>query len=172
MNEIVRPPAGTPLKERRGVPASPPIRIGHVVSVAGSHCTAILEHSTGGEKTSRVQIGAVVKMVTPGSSVIGIVSSINVPSPDADSQKETGLIEINLAGEVIIEDKSKRLTFKRGVTQLPSIGDPVLFADRHDLTRVFAPPNVAGVKVGTLFQDPNVPARLLIDDLLAKHFII
>jgi DNA helicase HerA-like ATPase len=136
---------------------------------------AILENSGGGAvgtKDSRVQIGAIVKMLTPGSAVVGIVSALTAPSPSADSQEETGLIEINLAGEVLIDDSSKRLTFKRGVTQLPSIGDPVLFADHHDLTRVFAPPAVASVKVGTLFQDAGVPARLLTDDLLAKHFIV
>ncbi len=112
-------------------------------------------------KDPRVQIGALVKIVTPASAVMGLVSAITSPMPNADGQEEMGLVEINLAGEVIVDDTSKRLTFKRGVTQLPSIGDAVLFADRHDLTRVYAPPAVASVKVGTLFQDPSVPARLL-----------
>ena len=57
-------------------------------------------------------------------------------------------------------DHNRRLTFRRGVSSLPSIGDPVLFADRHDLTRVYAPPAAASIKVGSLFQDPSVPARL------------
>jgi hypothetical protein len=177
MNQIVRPPPPViaPAKERRGVPASPPVQIAHVVSVAGSHCIAVLEHHAQGNvaaKDPRVQIGALVKVVTPTSSVMGLVSAMTAPMPNTDGQEETGLIEINLAGEVAIDDTSRRLTFKRGVTQLPSIGDAVLFADRHDLTRVYAPPAIASVKVGTLFQDPSVPARLLTDDLLAKHFIV
>ena len=180
MNQVFRqppppPPPGTAPKERRGVPASPPVQIAHVVSVAGSHCIAVLEHHTKGAvaaKDPRVQIGALVKIVTPTSSVMGLVSAMTAPLPNADGQEDVGLIEINLAGEVAVDDTSKRLTFKRGVTQLPSIGDPVLLADRHDLTRVYAPPAIASVKVGTLFQDPSVPARLLTDDLLAKHFIV
>jgi len=177
MNQIFRqpPPGGPAPKERRGVPATPPVQIAHVVSVAGSHCIAVLEHRIKGavaSKDPRVQIGALVKIVTPASAVMGLVSAMTAPMPNADGYEEMGLIEINLAGETAIDDNSKRLTFKRGVTQLPSIGDPVLFADRHDLTRVYAPPGVASVKVGTLFQDPSVPARLLTDDLLAKHFIV
>ncbi len=182
MNQIFRdprtgtPPASTaPMKERRGVPATPPVQIAHVVSVAGSHCVAVLEKSQHGAvaaKDPRVQIGALVKIVTPASSVMGLVSAVTAPMPSVDGAEDIGLIEINLAGEVGIDDHSRRLTFKRGVSQLPSIGDPVLFADRHDLTRVYAPPALASIKVGTLFQDPSVPARLLTDDLLAKHFIV
>ncbi|MBS0469476.1 MAG: ATP-binding protein [Proteobacteria bacterium] len=177
MNQILRTPPqpATPMKERRGVPASPPVRIAHVVSVAGSHAVAVLEHVAQGAvaaKDPRVQIGALVKIVTPNTAVMGIVSAMTMPMPGLDTEEEMGLIEINLAGEVVNDDNSKRLTFKRGVSQLPSIGDPVLFADRHDLTRVYAPPAIASIKVGTLFQDPSVPARLLTDDLLAKHFIV
>jgi DNA helicase HerA-like ATPase len=182
MNEIFRPPStptpppkvGAPAKERRGVPATPPVQIAHIVSVAGSHAIAVLEKRANGmlAKEARVQIGALVKIVTPGSAVMGLVSAVTSPMPNADGLEELGLIEINLAGEVGIDDSSRRLTFRRGVTQLPSIGDAVLFADRHDLTRVYAPPAVASIKVGTLFQDPTVPARLLTDDLLAKHFIV
>jgi DNA helicase HerA-like ATPase len=176
MNQVFRPPTPpAPFKERRGVPATPPVQVAHIVSVAGSHAIAVLEKSTqaaAAAKDSRVQIGALVKIVTPASAVMGLVSAMTAPMPNGEGNEEMGLIEINLAGEVAPDESSKRLTFKRGVSQLPSIGDPVLFADRHDLTRVYAPPAVASVKVGTLFQDPSVPARLLTDDLLAKHFIV
>jgi hypothetical protein len=123
VNEILRPPPVAPVKERRGVPASPPIQIAHVVSVAGSHCIAILEKAAQravAAKDPRVQIGALVKIVTPASAVMGSVSAITAPMPNSDGQEEMGLIEINLAGEVAIDEGSKRLTFKRGVTQLPA----------------------------------------------------
>jgi len=177
MNEIVRPtPNGQPLRERRGVPADPPVQIAHIVSVAGSHAVAVLEKQAPGaidDPEPRVEIGDLVKIITPSASVVGLVSAVTSPMPNAHGQvEEMGLIEINLAGEVVTDDTTRRLTFRRGVSALPSIGDQVMFADRHDLTRVYAPPGVASVKVGTLFQDPKVPARLLIDDLLAKHFVI
>ncbi|MEJ0041952.1 MAG: ATP-binding protein [Rhizomicrobium sp.] len=73
-------------KERRGVPAMPPVQIAHVVSVAGSHCIAVLEHRTKSAvaaKDPRVQIGALVKIVTPASAVMGLVSAMTAPMPNA-----------------------------------------------------------------------------------------
>jgi DNA helicase HerA-like ATPase len=165
-----------PMRERRGVPAEAPVRIAHVVSVSGSHAVAVLERSSEAvlrSKDPRIQIGSVVKILTPGASVIGLVSSVSSPMPDLDGKKEEmGLIEINLAGETRIDDTSRRLVFHRGVANLPSLGDPIYLADKHDLTRIYAPPGVASIKVGTLFQNSAVPARLMIDDLLSKHFIV
>ena len=165
-----------PIRERRGVPAEQPVRIAHVVSVSGSHAVAILERSAEPAlraKDPRIQIGSVVKILTPGASVVGLVSSVSSPMPDIDGKKdEIGLIEINLAGETRIDDGSRRLVFRRGVSSLPSLGDPVYLADKHDLTRIYAPPSVASIKVGTLFQNSAVPARLLTDELLSKHFIV
>ena len=164
------------MRERLGVPAEAPVRIAHVVSVSGSHAVAILERSAEPvlrSKDPRIQIGSVVKILTPGASVIGLVSSVSSPMPDLDGKKEEmGLIEINLAGETRIDDGSRRLSFHRGVASLPSLGDPIYLADKHDLTRIYAPPGVASIKVGTLFQNSDVPARLLTDELLSKHFIV
>jgi DNA helicase HerA-like ATPase len=174
---IERPPA-TPrapaFRERRGQPAAPPIRLAHIVSVSGSHAVAMLERQdaiAGGD--ARVQIGALIKVATPVSSVVGVVSAVSAPMPAAEGEPQPlGLIEINLAGEVLNDPGSGRLTFRRGVSSLPALGDPVLLADKHDLTRVYAPPALASIKIGSLFQDPAVPARLLLDELLAKHFLV
>lgn len=170
------PPAtATPpgFRERRGMPAAPPVRLAHIVSVSGSHAVALLERQDvvkGAD--SRVQIGALVKIMTPASGVMGIISAISSPMPAAEGEPQTqGLIEINLMGEVVL-DANKRLTFRRGVSALPSLGDGILLADKHDLTRVYAPPQAASIRIGSLFQDASVPARLLIDDLLAKHFLV
>ncbi|MBV9549917.1 MAG: ATP-binding protein, partial [Alphaproteobacteria bacterium] len=165
-------PESSAMRERRGIPAAPPVRIAHIVSVSGSHAVAMLERQDvikGAD--SRVQIGALVKIMTPISAVMGIVSAISAPLPASEGEAPTGLVEINLMGEVAL-DAGRRLTFRRGVSALPSLGDGVLLADKHDLTRVYAPPHAASIKIGNLFQDESVPARLLIDDLLAKHFLV
>jgi hypothetical protein len=164
-----------PFRERRGVPAAPPRRIGHIVSVTGPRAVAILERNApGGLRADepRVQIGSLLKITTPASSVIGLVTGISTPLPTSDSEEEVGLVELNLVGEVVIAGPDRRLTFRRGVTSPPSIGDPLLLADRHDLTRVYAPPALTTIKVGTLYQDAAVAARLRVDDLLSKHFVI
>lgn len=168
-----------PVRERRGVPAEQPLRIAHVVSVSGSHAVAILERNSDAAlraKDPRIQIGAAVKIMTPGAAVIGLVSSVSAPMPNMDNKPDQaadiGLIEINLAGETRIDDASRRLSFRRGVSCQPSLGDPVYLADKHDLTRIYAPPAMASIKVGSLFQNSAVPARLLTDELLSKHFIV
>ena len=172
---IEKPPASAPpFRERRGTPAALPVRLAHIVSVSGSHAVAVLDRqdAIANANDARVQIGALIKVVTPTSATMGVITAITAPMPAAEGEPQsTGLIEINLAGEVVL-DQNRRLTFRRGVSSLPTLGDAVLLADRHDLTRVYAPPQAASIKIGTLFQEPTVPARLLVDDLLSKHFLI
>lgn len=167
-------PEAPPLIERRGMPAAAPKRIAHIVSVSGSQAIAVLEMEVGGDKNyHRVEIGQLVKIPTPLSAVVGLVSAVSAPAPaSGGTVEDIRLIELNLAGEVVEDPASGRLTFRRGVSHLPTIGDPVLFADRHDLTRVYTQPNVATIEVGSLYQDAAVPARFIVDDLLAKHFAI
>ena len=165
-----------PLRERRGVPADAPVRIAHIVAVSGSRAVALLERSPDPalrDKEPRVQIGAIVKITTPAAAVVGQIAAISAPLPEFDGKKEEiGLIEINLAGEICVDDESRRLIFRRGVPSPPTLGDPVHIADRHDLTRLYSPPGVANIKVGTVVQDSSVAARLLTYDLLAKHFVV
>ncbi len=55
------------MRERRGMPAAPPVRLAHIVSVSGSNAVAILERQDVIKNVdSRVQIGALVKIMTPG----------------------------------------------------------------------------------------------------------
>ena len=80
-------PAGGPapaFRERRGQPAAPPIRLAHIVSVAGSHAVATLERQDAvASDDARVQIGALIKVVTPTSSVMGVISAVSAPMPAA-----------------------------------------------------------------------------------------
>ncbi|MFZ3033889.1 MAG: DUF87 domain-containing protein [Parvibaculum sp.] len=156
--------------------AARPASIGHIVSVSGAQAIAVLDRGVvqgGHKRDARIQIGALVKIETPTTSVLGIVSAVSSPTPSLDSaDNEIGLVELNLAGELVLDLESRRLAFRRGVAHLPSLGDTVMFADRNDLTRVYARPNGASIKVGSLYQDSAVPARLLIDELLSKHFIV
>src|SRR4029079_14782166 len=41
-----------------------------------------------------------------------------------------------------------------------------------DYTRAVSNADAGAIEVGPLYQDELVPARLLVDDLLAKHFIV
>ncbi|HEX3918388.1 MAG TPA: DUF87 domain-containing protein [Caulobacteraceae bacterium] len=155
--------------------SQPRVRIGHIVSVSGSNAVAVLERgleAVNRDKGTRVQVGGVVRIEVPGAAVVGLIAAISAPMPELTGKSyDIGLIEINLTGE-ISEDAEGGLTFHRGVTGLPSLGDAVRLADRDDLNSIFAPISRKSVKIGTLYQDSSVPARLMVDDLMRKHFIV
>ena len=123
----------------------------------------------------RIQIGALVKIVTTASLPrSGWITAITMPMPAGRGREWRARAHRTESGG---RDRDRRLPAAGCASAAaspicPAIGDPVLFADRHDLTRVYAPPSLATIQVGTLFQDSAVPARLLVDDLLSKHFVV
>ena len=62
--------------------------------------------------------------------------------------------------------------FRRGVSAYPALDEPVYLASGSDLAKVYARPNAATAQVGTIHQDTIVPAYILTDELLGKHFSI
>ncbi|MBI3678422.1 MAG: ATP-binding protein [Proteobacteria bacterium] len=149
-------------------------RIAHVVSVTGAKAVAVVERSTAGtdRRPERIEIGAVTKIATPRSVVIGLVSSVSSAMPEtAESQQDLELVELSLAGEITV-GWDDRLAFARGVANIPTVGDPVFMADSADLKLVYMQSTQAAVEIGVLHQDATIPARLLVDELLGKHFIV
>ncbi len=176
MNQHPHPFRGETVRDPHAVPAENRVRIGHVVSVSGAHAIAVLERAdtvSERHKDPRIQVGGVVRIQVPGSAVVGLISAISAPMPEmAGNKYDIGLIEINLTGEIGPVNDARRLLFRRGVTCLPSLGDGVFVADREDLNCIFAPPATHSIRIGSLYQDSAVPARLTTDDLLRKHFIV
>src|SRR5262249_46943112 len=64
------------------------------------------------------------------------------------------------------------LAFNRGLSSLPSVGDSVYLTGRNDLELVYSQPGAATIDVGQLYLNSGVSARLLMDDLFGKHFIV
>ena len=144
--------------------------IGHVVSVSGSRAVAVLEPA--GRQIPRVQLGALLKILTPTSAVMGMVTGVSAPMPSSQEQDELiALVELNLVGE-ITAGQTDGAKFRVGVSNAPTLGDALMAAHRDDLSLIFAPEKVATIDIGNLYQDASVAARLKVDDLLSKHFII
>lgn len=168
LREVLEPLPGT----------SPAITeiLGHIVSVTGPRAVALLAqslHRAGQPERQRVQIGAFLKIRTPRCAVLGLVTGMSTPLPMMDREENSvELVELNLVGEIERDRAGQPVVFRRGVANPPSIGDSLVPADHEDLTSVFSPPALATVKVGSLYQDSTVAARLLVDDLLSKHFVI
>ena len=52
------------------------------------------------------------------------------------------------------------------------LGDAVYGSTIEDLSKVYAKPSVSCVRVGSVHQDKSLPAFVITDDLLGKHFAI
>ncbi len=151
-------------------------RIGRVVSVAGSQVVMLLENSVpAGEREppAELQIGALVKMYTPNSTVFGMVSGLSIPIPSQDaSEAEMRIVELELVGEIMNSKDGQFRSFQRGVSFCPSLGNAVRTTTQDDLKQVYAQPEVSSVPIGTIYQDQTLPALVATDELLGKHFAI
>jgi len=148
-------------------------RVGAVTSVSGSLLTGSLEvplSGTGADDTvsAALQIGGLVRIPGHASEVYGVVQSLRIEW-DGAHERESRIAEIQVLGEVL---KAPGARFERGVSVYPALGAEILTTTRDDLATVYAAPDVSNVRVGSLSQDPNVPALVLTDDLLGKHFAV
>jgi len=132
---------------------SPSPALGHVVTVTGARLTATIEEAGAG-----LALGAIVQLATGRSTVFGLVSNIAAGAPHA-------VAEIEFLGE-IAEGTS---TFRRGVSRYPTLGQAVHVASHDDLALVYARPDRSTIRIGTLFQDPDIPVFARTDELLGKH---
>ena len=152
------------------------VRIGRVVSVSGSQVIILLdEPADSAMKPTKgaPQIGALVKMRTAGSTVYGLVSGLSIPVPAKEAgAEELDIVELELLGEALVDDRQRQGAFERGVSVYPSLGDPVYASTQEDLRQVYAKPTVSSVRIGTIHQDQSLPAFVVTDDLLGKHFAI
>ena len=154
--------------------AAPEARVGRVVSVSGAQAVALLEGGgEGREQACGLEIGKLVTMRSERSVVFGLIAGLSVPAPAQDpKQSEVRIVELELLGETPINERGRRLSFQRGVTSFPSLGDSVFHANREDLEIVFASPDANKVRVGSIHQDRRLPACVAVDDLLGKHFAL
>jgi len=152
------------------------LRVGRVVSVSGSQVIMLLDNpEIAGdlESPSALQIGALVKMYTMESTVFGMVSGLSIPIPSQDAaQTEMRIVEMELVGEAIAAEPGVAPNFQRGISFAPALGESVFAATQEDLKQVYARPNEASVRVGTIYQDQSLPAFVSVNDLLGKHFAV
>jgi hypothetical protein len=158
-------------------------KVGHIISVTGAKVTATLvsigpEAGAAQRLNNAVQIGSLVKMPTPGSIAFGIVATLSTGNPSPSPEfGEQWVVEIDLFGEFLIMDDVGRpvetgFNLLRGVSHYPGLGDDVYATTTEELQQIYKRPRTSNVRIGTLHQDSDLPAYLVTDDLLGKHFAI
>ncbi len=147
-------------------------RLGRVVAVSGSQAILLLEHDRAVDTPPpQVQVATLVKLRAQDSTLFGVVTGLNIPLPDPNArQGELELVEVELIGEVAAGNGTPR--FQRGVSRFPALGDSIYAATQDDLGLVYACPSAAATRIGTIHQDRSLPAYVLTDELLGKHFAI
>jgi hypothetical protein len=157
------------------------LKVGHIISVTGSRVTASLV-STGPDADSArrlneaVQIGSLVKMPTSLSIAFGIVSTLSTGNPSPSPEfGEQWVMEVDLFGEYLLpEGGADKAGFDllRGVSHYPGLGEAIYATTTEELQQIYKRPRASNVRIGTLHQDDRLPAYLVTDDLLGKHFAI
>lgn len=168
-------------------------RVGRVVSVSGSQLVMLHDNPAANGIVSEppkgpanadakapanghtsLQIGSLLKMQTPSTIVFGMVSGLSIPVPATDNtqDQEMKIVELELLGETAKGVANGHAVFQRGVSMFPALGDSVFATTQDDLALVYACPDASTFKVGTIHQDQAIPAYVVTDDLLGKHFAI
>ena len=149
--------------------------IGRIVCVSGSQIVALLDgnvRANGQGTPEALQKGRLVKMRTAESTVYGMISGLSVPTPSQEiDQSEIQILELEVMGE-IAPGVNGQTGFQRGVSVFPALGDTVYAATRDDLSQIYVRAEDKAVRIGSLYQDHSLPASIVPNDLLGKHFAV
>jgi uncharacterized protein len=149
------------------------VPIGRVIAVSAAQLIVLLLPPNTDSGRPPLEMAALVKVRTRTSTVFGMISGLRVPLPTvATPNEDLKIIEIELLGETAYDANGRTDGFRRGVSTFPALEDSVYVATLEDLGQVYAPPREAAIPVGSIHQNGDVPAFLLVNDLLGKHFSI
>ncbi|WP_439814575.1 ATP-binding protein [Zavarzinia sp. CC-PAN008] len=157
-----------------------PLRIGHLIEINGTIAVGRLDisfdefyQSFGGDDYSLVQIGSIVKIESFDNVVFGTIRSVGLEAAAGGGPPPGNRIEIELFGEgALVARDNDPLDFTRGVSNYPAPGEAIFLAHLGELAQIFARPDKACVRVGTVYQDRRLPAYIMTDGLMSRHFAV
>ncbi len=153
-----------------------PTRIGSVQDVAGTTISVSLVNETvtglsvfKGESYRVGQVGSFVRIPLGYTSLFGIVSQVGAgaaPKTDGDMHPwGSQWLKVQLVGE-----RSPEGRFERGVSQHPTINDPVHIVTEDNLREIYGPGDPTDfVSVGHLASAESIPALININKLITRH---
>ncbi len=149
--------------------------IGRIVSVTGAKAIVLLDCPKDERLrlSGRPEMGTLLAIETENTVVLAIVSALSVPVPaQRDSDAEIWIAELGLVGELWRDKDGQAVTFARGVTCYPMLGDRARVASKAELEASFCGYPNRSVRIGSIRQDSSIPAMVCVDELLGKHFAI
>jgi uncharacterized protein len=149
------------------------VTIGRVVSIRGTVVWGALFQDGEGLAAKAARMGALVSMRGPESRVFGVVNALQRDQAGGTgNEAERTLFEIQVLGEVATGGPDAGQGFQRGVSRYPPLESPITTVTVRDLALVYARPHASAVHIGRLRHNRKVPAFVLTDSLLSKHFAV
>jgi hypothetical protein len=156
--------------------SSDPSRLGTVEDVNGSSISVKLSDNTpsgllfvNGEAYRVGQVGGFIRIPTGYVDLYGVISEVGAGAapgpPELAPQLGNRWLRVELVGE-----GRRGAKFERGISQYPSIGDPVHVVTESDLKTVYAPGDEEGyVVVGRVASAESIRAYLSLNRLVSRH---
>ena len=159
------------------IPRPEPVeRVGRVVAVTGGHAVILIDaenRQPGGPHEKSPEIGTLLKVETPKSISLAMISALSSPMPShSPDEHELRIVEVEFIGELPKDAKGVPQPFRRGISCYPSLGDLVYRATKSELERAYACDSDTAIRVGHIQQDDSIPAMIKIDEMLGKHFAV
>ncbi|SDD24409.1 MULTISPECIES: ATP-binding protein [Kordiimonas] len=136
--------------------------LGHVAAVDAAGFTLAVEPTLArdGALSDFLRIGATLKLPVGDDQLFGVIRKVTAGQSGA----------LNLTVDLLGQYCEKH--FSRGVRTFPLPGNPAYAASDSDLEKIYAPRNDGAIRVGTVHPSGTIPASLLVEKLLSKHFAV
>ncbi len=169
------PVPSSPNTELSGAPHAPPAPtavFGHITALTGSGARAHLETSAleAGDEDTRLTIGRLVGIRIGHSLVVGVIARMDSSSDDGDEAARL-FADIDFMGEIRDYD-TDRASFQRGISNYPTIGDPVSRLVHHDVAVIHRIDGNETIAIGRLKLVQTIPAYINFEEMLRKHFAV
>jgi DNA helicase HerA-like ATPase len=152
---------------------NPHDRVGRIVAVTGAHAVILIDAEGGLQQKRTPEIGTLLRVDTPRSVSLCMVSALSSPMPThASDEQELRIIEVEFFGELPKDATGNTLSFRRGISCYPSLGDILSRASTDELGKAYACDSDSAIRMGHISQEPAIPAMIKIDEMLGKHFAI
>jgi hypothetical protein len=135
-------------------------QLGRVHSVSGSQAiVGIVQAALSGLNRDSITVGKFAKIQTRTALIVGMITDVTAHTSIVTKEQDTvAVARVDLMGE-IARDNSNTIHFYRGVSDYPTIGDPVTAITHHELSVVLRKPGIARSKSGSFIRTrPSAPA--------------
>ena len=151
--------------------------VGEIISIAGTRARVLMnsrKDGNGCRNTLQPFVGTVLTVNTGSAIVLCLITAMHLADAESDPDLTVGarVMDIELVGELPLQDDGYLCTFRRGVSVYPRLGDSVCAPTRKVLEKAYYFGSFDGVEIGHIHQDPSIPAVIKINEMLGKHFAI